>query len=157
MIIEDPIDTSLLKPSDDPASKQKCEAQRKRLTEHIVLITFLSHCFTNLAEVGVLRRCLKDIYCLAVWRHLQPQRLEEELAAAPSRYRKLFKKLEKSASALEPKEHGRLIKQRAFVANFIDRFLTIIEQLPGENVSGLFFISLNVQLLLFSSLFLNNL
>ncbi|KAM7539686.1 hypothetical protein Aperf_G00000036903 [Anoplocephala perfoliata] len=133
MIIEDPIDISLLKPSDDPASKQKCEAQRKLLTEHIVLITFLSHCFTNLAEVGVLRRCLKDIYCLAVWRHLQPQRLEKELAAAPSRYRKLLKKLEKNASALEPKERDRLIKQRAFVANFIDKFLAIIEELPGEN------------------------
>ncbi|VDO13157.1 unnamed protein product [Rodentolepis nana] len=131
MIIDDPIDPSFLKPESNSESKQKCEEQKKCLTEHIVLITFLSHCFTNLAEVGVLRRCLKDIYCLAVWRHLQPERLEKELSNAPPRYRKLLKKLEKSVASLQPKEFERLIKQRAFVANFIDKFLVTIEQLPG--------------------------
>nr|CDS32103.1 intron binding protein aquarius [Hymenolepis microstoma] len=132
MIIDDPIDPSLLNPVNNSESKQKCEEQKKCLTEHIVLITFLSHCFTNLAEVGVLRRCLKDIYCLAVWRHLQPERLEKELSNAPSRYRKLLKKLEKNVASLEPKEFERLIKQRAFVANFIDKFLVIIEQLSSH-------------------------
>ncbi|KAM3183594.1 hypothetical protein ACTXT7_010031 [Hymenolepis weldensis] len=131
-IIDDPIDPNLLKSVDDSESKKRCEDQKKCLTEHVVLITFLSHCFTNLAEVGVLRRCLKDIYCLAVWRHLQPERLEKELSNAPPRYRRLLKKLEKNAASLEPKELERLIKQRAFVANFVDKFLAVIEQLSSH-------------------------
>ncbi|VDK80918.1 unnamed protein product [Dibothriocephalus latus] len=108
------------------------EVLKKRLAEHIVLITFLSHCFTNLAEVGVLRQALKDMYCLAVWRHLQPARLEKELEAVP-RYRKLLHKLEKRAAALtDPQEADRLVTERSFVARFIDRFLQIVEQHPKD-------------------------
>ncbi|CDS41037.1 intron binding protein aquarius [Echinococcus multilocularis] len=132
MLVNDPIDANLLFPPDDPKLVTNREDLRKCLTEHIVLITFLSHCLTSLAEVGVLRRCLKDIYSLAVWRHLQPQRLEKELAAGPSRYRKLLKKLEKHAAELDAKESERLTKQRAFVANFVDKFLAILENLPSD-------------------------
>uniref|UniRef100_A0A0X3QDM8 Intron-binding protein aquarius n=1 Tax=Schistocephalus solidus TaxID=70667 RepID=A0A0X3QDM8_SCHSO len=108
------------------------EVLKKRLAEHIVLITFLSHCFTNLAEVGVLRRSLKDMYCLAVWRHLQPARLEKELDAVP-RYRKLLHKLEKRAAIVaDPEEADRLATERSFIARFIDRFLRIIEQHPTD-------------------------
>ncbi|KAL5962818.1 RNA helicase aquariu [Taenia solium] len=132
VLVDDPIDINLLLPSDDPKLMKNREDLRKRLTEHIVLITFLSHCLTSLAEVGVLRRYLKDIYSLAVWRHLQPQRLEKELAASPSRYRKLLKKLEKHAAELNVEESERLTRQRSFVANFVDKFLAILEKLPDD-------------------------
>ncbi len=136
MLTDDPIDINLILPSDveaDPKALKGREDLRKCLTEHIVLITFLSHCLTSLAEVGVLRRCLKDIYCLAVWRHLQPQRLERELSNAPPRYRKLLHKLEKKAAALEDaKEAHRVTKERAFVATFVDRFLGLLEVIPGD-------------------------
>lgn len=132
--MDDAIDVNLLLPSDDPKLMKHRDDLRKRLTEHIVLIAFLSHCLTSLAEVGVLRRYLKDIYSLAVWRHLQPQRLEKELAASPSRYRKLLKKLEKHAAELSAEECERLTKQRAFVANFVDKFLAILENLPDDKV-----------------------
>ncbi|VDM30671.1 unnamed protein product [Hydatigera taeniaeformis] len=132
MLVDDPIDISLLFLSDDTMLAKNREDLRKRLTEHIVLITFLSHCLTSLAEVGVLRRYLKDIYSLAVWRHLQSQRLEKELAAGPPRYRKLLKKLEKHAAELNEKESERLTRQRAFVANFVDKFLAILENLPDN-------------------------
>ncbi|KAL5111167.1 hypothetical protein TcWFU_000437 [Taenia crassiceps] len=132
VLVDEFIDVSLLLPSDDPKLMKHREDLRKRLTEHIVLITFLSHCLTSLAEVGVLRRFLKDIYSLAVWRHLQPQRLEKELAAGPSRYRKHLKKLEKHATELGAEESERLTKQRAFVANFVDKFLAILENLPDD-------------------------
>ncbi|KAL7062085.1 hypothetical protein AAHC03_0438 [Spirometra sp. Aus1] len=115
-----------------PGAAVNNEALKKRLAEHIVLITFLSHCFTNLAEVGVLRRSLKDMYCLAVWRHLQPARLEKELDAVP-RYRKLLHKLEKRAAILtDPEEADRLATERSFVARFIDRFLQIVEEHPAD-------------------------
>ena len=135
MLIGDPIDPDfLLTHSENSKFEVEREALRKCLTEHIVLITFLSHCLTNLAEVGVLRRYLKDIYSLAVWRYLQPQRLEKELKAGPHRYRKFMNKLEKHASSLSPKESERLEKQRAFVALFIDKFLSILENVSGIKV-----------------------
>lgn len=128
MLINETIDTrSILTTSASPKDR---EDMRKRTTEHIVLITFLSHCFTNLAEVGVLRRCLKEIYSLAVWRHLQPARLAKELATVP-RYKKILNKLEKRVAGLEDsKEVDRLSTQRAFAAKFIDKFLATIEGLP---------------------------
>ncbi|VDD76728.1 unnamed protein product [Mesocestoides corti] len=134
MLIDDSITPDLLfSMSDDPKLEKERESLRKCITEHIVLVTFLSHCLTSLAEVGVLRRCLKDIYSLAVWRHLQPQRLEYELDAGPPRYRKLLNKLEKRAAALEnANEAQRLSRQRAFVANFLDKFLAMLEALPAD-------------------------
>lgn len=141
-LTEDPVDVNLLfflTPSDDASASKLAkdrEAVRKCFTEHIVLITFLSHCLTSLAEVGVLRRCLKDIYSLAVWRHLQPQRLEQELTNAPPRYRKLLHKLEKKAAALsDPREANRVTKARSFVPKFIDRFLAILEAISANVVS----------------------
>lgn len=129
MLLDDPIDPDILSQrSDQSKLVMEREALRKCLTEHIVLITFLSHCLTNLAEVGVLRRCLKDIYSLAVWRHLQPQRLEKELKTCPPRYRKLMNKLERNTAALDPNESAKLVKLRAFAALFIDKFLAVLER-----------------------------
>ncbi|KAF6775202.1 hypothetical protein AHF37_05714 [Paragonimus kellicotti] len=105
---------------------------RKLLLEHIVILIFLSHCFTNLAEVGVLRRCLRELYSLSVWRdHLLPNRLEQELAAHP-RYARLLKKLERHHARLSTEEQAKLTVQHSFVPHFIDIFLTLLDSIPPE-------------------------
>ncbi|KAF7260530.1 hypothetical protein EG68_01763 [Paragonimus skrjabini miyazakii] len=105
---------------------------RKLLLEHIVILIFLSHCFTNLAEVGVLRRCLRELYSLSVWRdHLLPNRLEQELAAHP-RYARLLKKLERHHARLSAEEQAKLTVQHSFVPHFIDIFLTLLDSIPPE-------------------------
>ncbi|CAH8493790.1 unnamed protein product [Heterobilharzia americana] len=97
--------------------KQKSEEsldsvqQKKCILEHIVLIIFLSHCFTNLAEVGVLRRSLRELYSLAIWQdHLQPGRL-----------------------SITAEERDNMIFQHSFIPRILDVFLTLLNSIPEKD------------------------
>ncbi|TPP40894.1 Intron-binding protein aquarius [Fasciola gigantica] len=105
--------------------------QQKLLLEHIVTLIFLSHCFTNLAEVGVLRKCLRELYSLSVWRdYLQPVRLELELRDHP-RYARLLKKLQKyQTTRLSSEERDQLELQHSFLPYFMDIFLSLLDSVP---------------------------
>ncbi|CAH8609976.1 unnamed protein product [Dicrocoelium dendriticum] len=105
---------------------------RKFLLEHIVLLIFLSHCFTNLAEVGVLRRSLRELYSFSVWAaHLQPTRLDYELNAHP-RYTRMLKKIQKQQERLSNEERANLSIQNSFVPYFSDIFLALLDSIPLE-------------------------
>ncbi|CAL8086533.1 unnamed protein product [Calicophoron daubneyi] len=108
---------------------------KKLLLEHIVVLIFLSHCFTNLAEVGVLRRCLRELYSLSVWRdNLHAVRLESELKIHP-RYARLIKKLSKyQDTRISAEERERLKLQHSFVPKFVDVFLRLLDNVPLKDV-----------------------
>ncbi|VDQ13399.1 unnamed protein product [Trichobilharzia regenti] len=108
--------------------------QKKCILEHIVLIIFLSHCFTNLAEVGVLRRSLRELYSLAIWQdHLQPSRLSVELKSHP-RYARLLKKLQKyRETKVTAEERDKMIFQHSFIPRILDVFLTLLNSIPEKD------------------------
>lgn len=126
----------------EEASPKQLEEERKRLLEHILLLIFLTHCFTNLAEVGVLRRSLRELYSLLVWRdHLQPTRLQHELsrnAHYSNAMRKLQHRLETRCS---PEERLRLEMQHSFVPCFVDVFLTLLESIPAKDADRVSFVA----------------
>ncbi|KAH8859390.1 RNA helicase aquarius [Schistosoma japonicum] len=112
----------------DPVQQKKC------ILEHIVLIIFLSHCFTNLAEVGVLRRSLRELYSLLIWQdHLQPTRLSLELKSHP-RYARLLKKLQKHRDTkVSTTERENMIFQHSFIPRILDVFLTLLNSIPEKD------------------------
>ncbi|CAH8503055.1 unnamed protein product [Schistosoma margrebowiei] len=114
--------------SSNPVQQKKC------ILEHIVLIIFLSHCFTNLAEVGVLRRSLRELYSLAIWQdHLQPTRLSLELKSHP-RYARLLKKLQKYRDTkVSPTERDNMVFQHSFIPRILDVFLTLLNSIPEKD------------------------
>ncbi|GAA27332.2 intron-binding protein aquarius [Clonorchis sinensis] len=122
-----------LEPTNSTTSSMDEVKQRKLFLEHIVLLIFLSHCFTNLAEVGVLRQCLRELYSLSVWRdHMHPVRLEQELASHP-RYARMIKKITKSQSCLSDEERANLAVQHSFIPHFIDIFLSLLDTIPSDD------------------------
>ncbi|CAH8534028.1 unnamed protein product [Schistosoma rodhaini] len=114
--------------SSNPVQQKKC------ILEHIVLIIFLSHCFTNLAEVGVLRRSLRELYSLAIWQdHLQPTRLSLELKSHP-RYARLLKKLQKYRDTkVSPTERDNMVFQHSFIPRILDVFLILLNSIPEKD------------------------
>lgn len=116
--------------------------QQKLLLEHIVTLIFLSHCFTNLAEVGVLRKCLRELYSLSVWRdYLQPNRLEAELRNHP-RYARLMKKLQRyQTTRLSAEERDELELQHSFLPYFMDIFLSLLNSVPSVNDAKVSFLN----------------
>ncbi|KAL3307159.1 hypothetical protein Ciccas_014334, partial [Cichlidogyrus casuarinus] len=119
-------------PQDVATLDRVCRASvpdQKRFLEMIVALVFLSHCFTSLAEVGVLRAGLKEIYSLGVWRQLPMDRLELELASKP-RYAKLLKKLQKwESTKLTEQERDRVHAQNRFLWIFSLKFLALVSMI----------------------------
>lgn len=87
-----------------------------------------------MAEVGVLRRSLRELYSLAIWQdHLQPTRLSLELKSHP-RYARLLKKLQKYRDTkVSPTERDNMVFQHSFIPRILDVFLTLLNSIPEKD------------------------
>ncbi|XP_074091147.1 RNA helicase aquarius isoform X2 [Macrotis lagotis] len=98
------------------------------LQEQTILLLFLDHCFNSL-EVDLIRSQVQQLISLPMWLGLQPARLELELKKTP-KLRKFWSLIKKNDEKMEPKLREQAHKERRFLSELIQRFISVLKSIP---------------------------
>ncbi|XP_020850487.1 RNA helicase aquarius [Phascolarctos cinereus] len=98
------------------------------LQEQTILLLFLDHCFNSL-EVDLIRSQVQQLISLPMWLGLQPARLELELKKTP-KLRKFWNLIKKNDEKMDPKARERAHKERRFLSELIQRFISVLKSVP---------------------------